>query len=92
MLPHDWKNNLTAKNASAHAQDVYALQTAMINDGEYPPADENKNTCPRSGMFGACTKSSLASFQNKYGILGEKGIVSSSTRGVLNSKFGLSAI
>ena len=70
-LPHTWSAGFSEK--SDRPQDVFALQTALLVDGVYPPSDKSKNDCPRTGKLGPCTKSALEAFQKKYGI-DEKGI------------------
>jgi peptidoglycan hydrolase-like protein with peptidoglycan-binding domain len=69
--------------------DVFALQTALAADGEYPPANETANDCPRSGKLGPCTKSAIRSFQNKYKIDDENGVVGPTTMSKLNQLFSL---
>ncbi|MEI8327513.1 MAG: N-acetylmuramoyl-L-alanine amidase [Candidatus Taylorbacteria bacterium] len=91
LIPHQW-NNIVTKNDGASSPDIYALQTALVMDGTYPPGDKSLNDCPRSGAIGPCTVSALAEFQKRYGITDEKGIIGSKTRSVLNGKFGLDAI
>ena len=90
ILPHDWKDYLTAKNAAA--PDVYALQTALQVEGLYPPQGAKKNDCPRTGTIGQCTRTALNSFQKKYGISGENGVVGEKTLEVLNNQYGVSSI
>lgn len=64
-----WNTPVTGKNSNP--DDIYALQTALLMDGDYPPAGKTKNDCPHSGTFGACTSAALAAFQKKNGITGE---------------------
>jgi N-acetylmuramoyl-L-alanine amidase len=87
IIPHSWISPLKGNNAAA--TDVFALQTALLVGGEYPPSNKSKNDCPRSGTIGACTRAALDSFQNKYGISGEKGIVGEKTLEVLNKLYSL---
>lgn len=89
LLPYSWNNNLTESANDVLPQDIFALQSALINDGVYPPRDRGKNDCPRSGAIGSCTKSALQSFQDKYGITGETNIVGVKTREVLNREYGM---
>ncbi len=89
LLPYWWNNNLTENTTSVLSQDIFALQSALISDGEYPPKDRDKNDCPRTGAMGTCTKSALSSFQAKYGVSGEKNIVGEKTREVLNREYGI---
>ena len=86
-LPHSWSGSITA--GSPVSPDIFALQTALTADGDYPPADESMNDCPRTGKLGPCTKAALQSFQKKYGIAGEDGMVGSSTISKLNQLFSL---
>jgi len=87
-LPYYWNNNLTDRANDVLTQDIFALQTALTNDGVYPPVDRDKNDCPRTGSIGNCTKSALQAFQIKYGIIGESGVVGEKTREVLNREYG----
>jgi N-acetylmuramoyl-L-alanine amidase len=64
-----WNTPVTGK--SSNPDDIYALQTALLMDGDYPPAGKTKNDCPHSGTFGACTQAALKAFQKKNGIVGE---------------------
>ena len=84
-LPHSWKTNITKD--SFDKNDVLSLQSALVLDGEYPPKNETKNECPRTGKFGPCTLSAVADFQNKYNITNEKGFVGENTRKILNSLY-----
>jgi len=86
-LPHSWQEPITDKNTVG--PDVFALQTALEADGEYPPIDQTANDCPRSGRLGPCTKTAIQAFQNKYKIHGESGVVGSTTIGKLNQLFSL---
>ncbi len=86
LLPHEWRN-LVSKNEGTSGE-IYALQTALMLDGVYPPQNTKMNDCPRTGSFGPCTLKALEAFQKKYGIDGEKGIVGPDTRSLLNEKYG----
>ncbi|MBU6390071.1 N-acetylmuramoyl-L-alanine amidase [Patescibacteria group bacterium] len=66
---YDWRNPVSGKNANP--EDIYALQTALIMDGDYPPSGKSKNDCPHSGTFGACTAAALSAFQRRNGITDE---------------------
>lgn len=66
-----WNNPSTGKNSDP--TDIYALQTALMLSGDYPPPGKSRNDCPHSGTFGSCTAASLQSFQKKNGIAGENG-------------------
>ncbi len=85
-LPYNWKNPISV--AGTQGPDVFALQTALSIDGEYPPIDKSKNDCPRSGKLGPCTKTAISAFQEKYGITGEDGAVGSKTLQLLNQHYG----
>lgn len=89
-LPHSWIHPITDSNTQN--TDVFALQTAMRIDGEYPPGSESFIDCPRSGKFGPCTQSALTQFQKKYSITGETNIVGEKTLQVLNKNFGAKTI
>lgn len=89
-LPHSWKNTISEKNTQN--TDVFALQSALLIDGEYPPATKMLSDCPRTGKLGPCTQSALTLFQKKYGISGENGMVGEKTLDVLNKYFGVQAI
>jgi N-acetylmuramoyl-L-alanine amidase len=88
MLPHEWQKNISKTNSGLATTDVFALQSALVVDGDYPAGDISKNDCPRSGFFGDCTAKALNVFQDKYNIRGESGFVGTKTREVLNSMFG----
>ncbi len=88
MLPHHWLKDLSKNNSNLATADVFALQSALAEDGEYPASSQNKNDCPRSGIFGNCTVTAVNAFQDKYNIKGESGFVGAKTRTVLNSMFG----
>jgi hypothetical protein len=77
ILPYKWDGPLV--DDKAPARDVFALQTALMFNGVYPPSDKSKNDCPRTGTIGACTRASLQVFQSKYGIIGEDGIAGQKT-------------
>jgi N-acetylmuramoyl-L-alanine amidase len=87
IFPYHWDSQIT--KSKADEMDVLALQTAMMNEGLYPPTGKTKNDCPRSGTFGSCTIKALTDFQNKYGIVGENGYVGEKTRSVLNSLYSV---
>jgi len=90
VLPYKWQNQLIGKNDLP--QDVFALQTAMILDGVYPPAGLSPNECPRTGKFGACTRAALKAFQQKYDIKDEKDIVGLNTISTLNRVYSNGAL
>lgn len=90
ILPHNWQEYIDAKNASS--TEIYALQTAFMSKGVYPPPDRNINDCPRTGKLGACTKQSLDIFQKTQDILDEKDRVGPKTIRALNREFGMKVI
>ncbi len=90
MMPHKWSNPITSN--SAKASDIFALQTALVIDGDYPPPNRSKNDCPRTGTLGPCTKVAVQAFQKKFDITDEKGIVGPKTIDVLNNVFGTKSI
>jgi N-acetylmuramoyl-L-alanine amidase len=63
---YDWTTPITSTNSNA--DDIYAEQTALIMDGDYPPAGMTRNDCPHSGTFGACTRLAIEAFQKKNNI------------------------
>lgn len=71
VLPHTWSQDFS--ETSNHPRDVFALQTALLMEGFYPPKDKSKNDCPRTGTIGPCTKQAIGDFQRALGIE-EKGI------------------
>ena len=90
IMPHKWTNPITAN--TSNPSDIFALQTALLIDGDYPPASKSMNDCPRTGKLGACTKAAIQSFQTKFDITGEKGIVGPKTINALNNVFGVKNI
>lgn len=82
-LLYAW-NGLGMNKDSSNPEDIYALQTSLIMDGDYPPAGKTKNDCPHSGIFGTCTFEALQAFQDKNGITGEDGTVGSKSFAILN--------
>lgn len=90
MMPYQWTESMS--RATADSSDVYALQTALVLDGVYPPDGRSLNDCPRTGAIGGCTKAALQAFQDKYGISGEKGTVGAKTVEMLNKIYGGKAL
>jgi len=88
-LPYAWKDPIASGTSGP---DVFALQTALVEDGEYPPSGETMNDCPRTGKLGPCTETALKAFQDKYGITGEQGTAGPKTIQELNQKFGVNVI
>ncbi|MDQ2932797.1 MAG: peptidoglycan-binding protein [bacterium] len=71
ILPYTWTTPLVESTVAS--MDVYAIQTALMNEKLYPPSGRTKNDCPRTGKIGPCTLLAIKSFQTKYGIV-EKGV------------------
>jgi N-acetylmuramoyl-L-alanine amidase len=69
MNVYAWSMPVTS--AHSHAEDIYAMQTALIMDGDYPPKGMTRNDCPHSGAIGSCTELAVKAFQQKYHIIGE---------------------
>ena len=85
-LPFTWNTELReTKNPSVA---VLALQAALHNEGVYPVASSTLHACPLSGYFDTCTTAALNSFQLTHRITDEAGVVGTSTRDVLNRKYG----
>ena len=90
VLPHSFEKNFDSN--TKNSKDVLALQTALLLDGVYPPKGRDKNSCPRSGNIGPCTRAAIEEFQNKYNIKGENGRVGEKTNKDLNDKYSVRAI
>lgn len=90
LLPHAWNELISEKSTDING--IFALQTALIRDGSYPPRGETLNSCPRTGKFGGCTKEAVSAFQKKYNIEGEQGVAGQKTLEKLNGLYGLRAI
>ncbi len=81
-LVHKWGRNLRrGMNGNA---DVFFLQTALAEEGLYPPEGRSKNSCPINGNFGPCTLKAVIDFQKSYGIKPAVGKVGPLTRAKLN--------
>ncbi|MES2216710.1 MAG: N-acetylmuramoyl-L-alanine amidase [Patescibacteria group bacterium] len=87
MLPRNFNRQMS--KTGYKPEDVFALQTALILEGAYPPSATDKNACPRTGRFGPCTEEALAAFQKKHQITDEKGVVGTKTLGVLNQLYSV---
>ncbi len=87
MLPRTFNRQMS--KTGYKPENVFALQTALILEGAYPPDKNNKNSCPRSGKFGPCTEEALAVFQKKHKIVEEKGYVGTKTLGILNQLYSV---
>lgn len=88
MLPHVWGGSMSE---IASVRDVYALQTALLVDGVYPPGRRSKNDCPRTGKIGPCTRDAIKAFQDKYGLEGT-GTIGPKTLDKLNSLYSVKSI
>lgn len=64
-----WDTPVT--DATSDSKDIYAMQTALIMAGVYPPQGKNFNDCPHTGIFGPCTKTALRALQQQHSIVGE---------------------
>lgn len=85
-VPYEWKEPMFG--IGTEGPDIFALQTALLLDGLYPPAQKSKNDCPRTGKIGSCTKQALSDFQKKYGIVGETNMAGTRTLEILNKSYG----
>ena len=90
ILPYTW-HMTTLYDTATSVGGVYALQTALIVDGVYPPGNRSKNDCPRTGRIGPCTKAAIESFQRKYG-LDSTGSVGPRTVEKLNGLYSVKTI
>lgn len=86
LLPYTWER--TVGTDTDTSLDIVALQTALVEEGVYPPPGNTLNECPRSGKFGPCTERALKLFQKKYGIEGDGTILGPATRTELNARYG----
>ncbi len=90
LLPHTWEAKLDTN--TKNSKEILAIQTALTIDGVYPPKGKDKNSCPRTGNIGSCTKAAIEQFQNKYNIKDEKGILGKKTIQLLNDKYSISTV
>ncbi len=86
LLPHTWST--TIPSGESESVDVLALQTALTEEGYYPPPGNSLTECPRSGKFGPCTERALKLFQEKNGIEGDGTVLGPATRTLLNDLYG----
>jgi len=42
MLPHNWQKNISKTNSGLATTDIFALQSALEIDGDYPVGDQTK--------------------------------------------------
>ena len=66
FLPHTWKDPI--ENGIENNFDVLVLQVALSSLGLYPPSGFDLHDCPISGNFKNCTKASVKTFKEKYGL------------------------
>lgn len=85
MLPYTWR--AAFREGGAANRDVFALQTALVQEGAYPPPGFDFNRCPVSGKFRSCTTLAVTAFQRKHN-LAPTGIMDEATRTILNSFYG----
>lgn len=85
LLPYEWSPN---NSSHEKKKDIFALQTALMHGGLYPPSLKKMNDCPRTGVMGPCTEKSLSTFQTERGIIGENGKLGPRTMKELNQMFG----
>lgn len=64
VLPHTWKKDMG--RGLKNDIDVFALQSALLLEGMYPPPGRTKNDCPLSGTYFDCTEKAVFAFQKKY--------------------------
>lgn len=64
LVPYSFDTAFGLKEKGAN---VASLQAALTMEGVYPPADNTKNDCPLSGVYGNCTFLAVKDFQKKYG-------------------------
>lgn len=93
LLPASWDEDLKKGMRSV---DVLSLQSALIQEGVYPPYGKDTSTCPLTGYYGSCTEHAVRLFQEKYrseilmprGLPHGTGIVGSMTRKKLTILYG----
>lgn len=85
LFPYEWKKPLSY--GVLRSNDVVAFQAALLKLGLYPPNGASLADCPVSGNFKECTRDALSSFQEKYGIVDEHGVLGYKTRQTLNEIF-----
>ncbi len=90
LIPYTWRAQIL--DNKYNSKDVYSLQTALVNEGLYPPQDKSLNDCPRTGNFGNCTKKAVELFQKKRGVMGEYGMVGNKTLEELNRAYSVKVI
>lgn len=90
LMPYTWERQIVDNKYDS--KDVFSLQTALVNDGVYPPEDKTFNDCPRTGSFGNCTKKAVELFQKKRGVKGEYGMVGNKTLEELNKTYSIKVI
>lgn len=81
LLPYS--GDVAVRKTTLANTEVLAFQAGLLAKGFYPPENYSRNDCPLSGFFGACTRTALTAFQQKFGINGEEGIVGPRTRAEL---------
>jgi len=87
LLPYSWDKTFGSKSTNTDA--ILALQSALIEDGSFPPPGKDINDCPRDGVLGLCTQTAVSTFQTRYGIKNEKGIIGEKTKSLLNTKYSI---
>ncbi len=87
MLPRSFNQEMS--KTGGNSEDIFALQTALILEGVYPPRNKGRNDCPRTGKFGLCTQAALEAFQKKHGITDESGRAGSKTLKILNQLYSV---
>lgn len=83
-LPHTWSKDPVIGEASS---DVFALQAALLVLGFYPPSESTLVECPVDGVMDECTQVAIKAYQASKK-LEQTGILDSSTRSLLNTRFG----
>jgi len=95
MLPYDFSG--ASLQPGKRGSDVVALQTALVEEGVYPPEGADIQACPISGFYGSCTERSVSMFQERYaddvlrqhGLDTPTGLVGRATRAKLNEIYGI---
>jgi len=86
LLPFTWDRELAPSKQPSLP--VLSLQAALHAEGYYPDATSTLHNCPLSGYFDACTTAALTHFQTDHAVTEELGILGTTTRSILNRKYG----
>lgn len=86
LLPHTWRD--VVASGAQYNPSILSLQVALTIEGIFPPNEFDEHDCPLAGTYGACTKKSLALFQQKYKLADASGRLDQATIEKLNELYG----